>query len=298
MSIWLTKIKAAWQTYWFQERSYVDLAACRLLFYFSIIYLYRGNAQLTSWVEVPDTFWEPISFFRYLPFLPLPQKNLALVLEQIWFVSLFCSAIGLLTNISTKTSALLGLLILGYGNNFGKIHHSSHMVAVCLCIMAFTKCGRFWSMDQLWRRYILKKSDPPNVDSEYFWPLRTIQVYMLFTYFEAGFQKLRHSGLEWAFSDNMRSTLLAWGHPRGVFIAENFPSLTYFFAAWILLAEFFAFLPIFYPVTALFFVPALFLFHIGGQLTIGDPVTFTPLLFCYLFWVPWSVLIKKAYGQY
>lgn len=95
-------------------------------------------------------------------------------------------------------------------------------------------------------------------------------------YFCTGFQKLKASGLEWIFSDNLQWALY-WGRVRGdpppwrelaFFIADR-PWLSQLSAAFIVAFEVGFFLVFFFPKTRPIFLIGAWMFHVGTYLMLG-----------------------------
>jgi len=95
-------------------------------------------------------------------------------------------------------------------------------------------------------------------------------------YFCTGFQKLKASGLEWIFSDNLQWALY-WGRVRGdpppwrelaFFIADR-PWLSQLSAAFIVAFEVGFFLVFFFPKTRRAFLIGAWMFHVGTYLMLG-----------------------------
>ncbi|MBM3671146.1 MAG: hypothetical protein FJW86_02995 [Actinobacteria bacterium] len=95
-------------------------------------------------------------------------------------------------------------------------------------------------------------------------------------YFCTGFQKLKASGLEWIFSDNLQWALY-WGRVRGdpppwrelaFFIADR-PWLSQLSAAFIVAFEVGFILVLFFPKTRPAFIVAAWMFHVGTYLMLG-----------------------------
>lgn len=131
------------------------------------------------------------------------------------------------------------------------------------------------------------------------WTIRTAIAAMSVIYCFTGLQKLRASGLEWVFSDNMKWAL-AWGRVRGeppplqdvaVWLADHRP-LPELFAAFILVFE------VTFPLVVLWrrvrplYVVGAWCFHLGTMLFLGLdyavwPVTVTILL------VDWPAVVDR-----
>jgi hypothetical protein len=117
----------------------------------------------------------------------------------------------------------------------------------------------------------------PGRDSSgarYGWPIRTAMIAIALTYFFAGFQKLRYSGIPWATSDNLRAILYAASdrHPHdndlALFIA-NRPLLTHVFASGALVLETCFPLVLFVSRLRWLFIPGVVAMHVGIDAAMG-----------------------------
>ena len=172
------------------------------------------------------------------------------------------------------------------------------MIVVIMGILAFAKYPGIFSIGQFVNTGLLKKSGYPDSSSEYNWPVKTIWIYMSLVYFAAGFQKLRHSGLEWVFSDNMATIILTRPNvpELGKLVASS-EFLCRFFALMTIIVELLFFTALFSKWARLFFVPAAFLMHLSINLIIGVHGNFTPYLFCFIWWVPWRAIFPFRRGK-
>lgn len=108
------------------------------------------------------------------------------------------------------------------------------------------------------------------------WPVRSSIAFLSVAYFCTGFQKLKTSGFEWIFSDNLEWALY-WGRVRGApppwrelafFIADR-SWLAQLSAAGIVLFEIGFPIALFFPRTRPAFIVAAWLFHGGTYLMLG-----------------------------
>ncbi|GMU79706.1 MAG: hypothetical protein AMXMBFR46_24960 [Acidimicrobiia bacterium] len=151
----------------------------------------------------------------------------------------------------------------------GKIFHIELLLVWASFPLVFAPGDARWSDRRPRRRYG--------------WPIRTAIGVMSVIYCFTGIWKVRSSGLEWVFSDNMKWAL-AWGRVRGeatplqdvaVFLADHRP-LPEIFAACILLFE------LSFPLVVLFrrvrpvYVAAAWMFHMGTVLLLGLDYTMWP----------------------
>src|SRR5215203_1165569 len=195
--------------FWFEPVKPLNISLCRILFFgaFFLVYLDYDIADLT---EVSDSVWTPVWIFQILH-LPVLSSSLLVVLQSVWKISLALSCIGLFTRVSTVSSFILGTYLIGLPMNFGKVGHNEGLLVFVLGIMALSRCGDSCSIDRLiWkaRRRNDTSRQRPQVSGEYTWPVRAVWLMFALIFFAAGVSKLRHSGLEWIFSDNMANLLL------------------------------------------------------------------------------------------
>ncbi|MSO79783.1 MAG: hypothetical protein EXQ79_09295 [Acidimicrobiia bacterium] len=108
------------------------------------------------------------------------------------------------------------------------------------------------------------------------WPVRSSIAFLSVAYFCTGFQKIKVSGLEWIFSDNLQWALY-WGRVRGApppwrelafFIADR-PWLAQLSAAGIVVFEIGFPLALFFPRIRPAFIVAAWFFHGGTYLMLG-----------------------------
>jgi len=165
-------------------------------------------------------------------------------------------------------------------------------------VMAFSRCGDSWSVDRLIRllrgwRDATKMS--LMLSGEYTWPVRLVWVLFILVFFGAGMSKIRHSGLEWIFSDNMRYLLIRHHYTHepltswGLYLAQ-YNWLCQLLAAATLVVEVGSPLALFSHKLRLIIIPGLFFMQIGIWTLMG--VQFLAYLFCFLFWIPWDRLVR------
>ena len=177
-----------WYRYWFAPSSAANLGFCRVLFFGGIFGLYVGR-DFIGWAEISNAFWMPISLFRHFHLTVLPSPALSVV-SVIWKVALGLSAIGLFTRSSTVMSFILGLYLLGVPHNFGKTNHADALIILTIGILAVSRCGDGWSIDQMlrnrWSRRPIWQSR--SASGEYTWPIRLIWVLMALVFLRRDFR--------------------------------------------------------------------------------------------------------------
>lgn len=274
-----------WMRFWFYPSSPLNLGLCRALFFGALFILYY-DVNFARWAESPASTWIPVWIFELLHLPLLPAGALA-AMHVALLVSLGLACLGLFTRVSTASSLVLGLYLVGLSNNFGKVSHSGALAVFVIGIMALSRCGDAFSLDRLiWRR-----GERESDSGEYTWPVRAVWVLFALIFFGAGSSKLRHSGLEWVFSDNLAILLI---HaqlksddlllPLG-FLSE-YPWLILLLAAGTIVIE------VGYPLVLvsrparLFWVPGAFFMQVGISLSMD--ITFKEFFICNLFWIPWD----------
>jgi len=292
-----------WMHFWFEPAQPLNLGLCRALF-FGAVFLFYLREDFSAWGEVSESFWMPVSFFKGLG---VPSSDWLAVFESVWRVFLVLSCLGLFTRLSTVCSFVLGLYLLGLSYNFGHLSHSRGLVVIVLGIMALSRCGDWFSIDSLIR--MRRGSEPsirrPRASGEYTWPVRAVWLMFALIFFGAGVSKLRHSGLEWIFSDNMARMLISANIlsanppaanfdppvPWGLYIAQ-YSWLTQLLAAATVVLETSYPLALFSRRARWVIVPGVFFMQVGIRVLMGP--AFYQFLICNLFWVPWDRISKKV----
>lgn len=287
-------LRERWMRFWFEPAEPLNLGICRALFFGAIFLLYLRQ-DFSAWGEVSKSFWTPIWTYKTLH-LPLLSSESLAVIEGIWKISLALSALGLLTRISTVSSFVFGSYLLGLSYNFGSLSHSRGLVVIVLGIMAASRCGDGFSIDRLIRRARLPSRGlsvrhPHLLSGEYTWPVRAVWLMLALVFFAAGVSKLRHSGLEWIFSENMaiiltraqftQFPLVSWGLDLAQYVW-----LTQLMAAAAIVFEVGYPLALFSRRARWVIVPTVFIMLVNIWLLMGPP--FYTFLICNLFWVPWD----------
>ena len=293
----LEALRKLWMHFWFEPVEPLNLGLCRILFFGAFFLLYLDH-DVTRWTVVSDSLWMPVWIFQILH-LPILSSSLLIVLQSIWKISLALSCFGLFTRVSTVSSFILGTYLLGLDMNFGKVSHAEGLVVFVFGIMALSRCGDSCSIDRLiWKARQRNDNSPqrPQVSGEYTWPVRAVWVMFALIFFAAGVSKLRHSGLEWIFSDNMAVLLLQAQFegksvvPWGFYLAQ-YQWLTQLVAAATIAIEVGYPLALFSRRARWIIVPGVFSMLIGISLLLG--VTFSEFLICNLFWVRWGCVSSR-----
>lgn len=290
--MWLSN---RWRHFWFEPTSPVNLGLCRVLF-FGLIFLWYLTYDFSLWAEVSGVFWRPTWLFERLH-LPVLSKDLLVIIQVVWKVALGFSCLGLFTRVSTATSFILGVYLLGLPHCFGKIHHNEAILVLVLGIMLLSRCGDSYSIDNLIRRARRGSNPSANhlaISGEYTWPVRMVWLLLALIFFGAGIAKLRHTGLEWIFSDNFAIMLIQNNYhivrtepltSWGLNLAQ-YGWLCRLLAAATVVIEISYPLALFSRIARWLIVPAACFMLIGIHLVVGP--AFEQFLISSLFWVPWD----------
>ncbi len=187
-----------------------NLAIFRIVVFLGVVS--QIHASETIWFgSVPHALqMAPLGVGWLLPHLPVSHASM---ISAVTFLYLVC-ATGLL-GFFARTSALLALIgsfyVLGVPEFYGTVEHYHHLLWF-LAILAVSPCGDALSIDALRnsaKRGTNAPESPQAESAAYSLPLRFACLLLGVIYFFPGFWKLRISGLDWAFTDNLRYTMYA-----------------------------------------------------------------------------------------
>jgi hypothetical protein len=276
-----------WLRFWLDPVAPSALGCCRALACGAFLLLY-WRFDATGWTEVSPVFWMPTSLFARVGLLALSPARLG-ALQILWKAALGLAAVGFRTRASTLMAFILGAGLLGLPHNFGKVHHKDAIVVLVLGILAVARCGDAWSVDRLIARARGGAAAAPLAASgEYRWPVRLVQVLVTLVFLGAGVSKLRQSGLEWIFSENLRFLLLERRRPLGLWVAQ-YGWLCQLLAGVTVAVELASPLALFGRAVRRLLIPTLFAMQVGIYLLMGT--SFTEFMVAYLFWVPWDRIV-------
>jgi hypothetical protein len=210
-------------------------------------------------------------------------------MQLIWKASLLFSAVGLFSRPAMTVAFVFGAYLMGLPHNFGQTQHFDTLVVFASGALAVSRAGDACSIDALRRG-----GDAAAPPWEYTWPVRFVWLAMAAIFCAAGLSKLRHSGLDWVFSDNLALLLLRQqyhlsdGEPLtnwGIWVA-NHPWAARALAGASVVIETCYPLSLISRRARLVLVPAGLGFLIGIRTLMGP--TFEQFMMCYVFWVPWD----------
>tara|TARA_Y100000768_G_scaffold388592_1_gene385423 strand:+ start:3529 stop:4437 length:909 start_codon:yes stop_codon:yes gene_type:complete len=273
----------------------------RIIFYLSMAYTYTYLRPLGGQVNdflsgANDELWKPESFFQFFS-LDLVKSLYFEDMDKVFIFSLLMCAFGISFRLFSIVAFFLALFLIGVPINFGKVHHSNFLPLFFIGFFIFSKYSGVISVDALLKKIFFKKSEPKE-SLYYMLPFQMMLVHFSSIYFASGFQKMRFSGLDWIFSDNMRTIILT--RPT---VTELGASITYYPKLAIMLAmitvffELFSPLALFHRYTKFIFVGGIMAMHIGAKATLGAHGDFTPYVLSLLVFIPWYSWFYKPIEQ-
>ena len=288
-----SRATGAWSRFWFAPGSAANLGFCRMGYVAALLYL-LGLRGFGVWAAAPEALWEPVLPFRWLGLGPLSAGALE-ALGAVLRIALLSAAFGALTRTSCAVAAVLFFYLAGLQQCFGIIYHSTTTVPLVLLTLAVARSGDCWSLDSLLRRLRNRAGATCGISTaEYTWPIQLIRTLSMLVFFAAGVAKLRHSGLDWASSDSLRTILLAeYYEPPppasdlGLWIAAH-PYVCSVGAIGMLSAEMLAPLALVSKRARRVLIPVLFAFVASLPLLFGFP--FYGLMAIFVFWIRWDGL--------
>jgi len=288
-----------WNAFWFAPGSAAALGICRALF-FGTLLLWQWPHDFSPWGAYSAVFWMPIWLFDTLG-IPAFAPEVISSIQAVWKTALFLSAIGLFTRPAMTVAFVLGVYLMGLPHNFGQTQHFDTLVVFASGALALSRAGDACSLDA-WTASLRQRGPVhwPADDWEYTWPIRFVWVAMALIFCAAGISKLRHSGLDWIFSDNLALLLqrqqyhISDGEPWtrwGLWVAQH-PWIARSMAAVSVGVETLFPLALFSRTARKILVPAGLAFLIGIRALMGP--TFEQFMLCYVFWVPWQHVLYKT----
>jgi hypothetical protein len=288
----------------FGPQTATDLAICRV-FVYGYVFFFLTDDQ-SPWGLFCDSLYHPIGIFRWLSLPCLPPATMKVV-GIVYKYSALAAGLGFAFRLTAPLTAVFGVYIIGIGNMFGKVFHSTNAVAATLVFWAFSRAADKWSVDawllSKWKRRPLTDPEPSG---EYRWPVRVVWVFVASVYGASGYAKYRVSGWEWAFSNNLQLLFIEHQfhhHPPtmwGPYLA-GYPVLCQYLALFALLTEMSAPLMLLHRYLRAFLAPSLMGLQFGIYLFMG--IVFHPLIPLFLCLIPWSAfgrsvasLIRRARG--
>lgn len=290
----------------FEEQDHFNLSASRILYYSFIAYY---HTMLYGWIKFanyPD-FYKPNGIFQLFDFSGVTPG----LLMNIWYLCLvftFFSIIGFMSRISFIVVAVCFTILNGLPQAYQTLVGLNSVNTLVLAAFCFTRAGSFFSVDEYLRKFF--KKEMPLRSADYNWPIHVFRYLHILCVFMAALSKLKNSGLDWAFSNQLSNEIMCSHFTRGDTAAAEFvsPALLAKLASlkWViiagafftLVAELLSPLCLWSSRARWWILGALISMHVLSVFTVFiNPTIFLGL---YLFWVDWKWLylrVKNFFGS-
>lgn len=261
---------------------------------------------LNEALTLPEELYNPLLITRIL-LAPLgwgamPSDNL---INAAYYLAIFFGFLGLVgwrTNLSIFLFAILMILLQSYIYSFGEIHHREAVLMIALVALAFSPCGRHWSLDAVQGRGfnpLLDSGDAQQTHSTYtYWPIFVCKVFMALMYLSAVFNKLTASGFGWANGYTLQAYMaqdgMRWGSDLGIWFSQQHELLLVGQIA-VLIFQFTFWLVLFIPRLGWIYYPLGLGFHIMIYVTLKAP--FWHWIAIYFLFIPYSNIYRAYKGE-
>ncbi|WP_413287900.1 hypothetical protein [Bdellovibrio sp. HCB337] len=223
----------------------------------------------------------PVGFFHILP--QLTSQGFLQVLSFVFQASLLLGTIGVLTGPSLLVAAVSGAYVLANHYNYGTVGHGTTLIYTCLLVLALVP----WSA---WKR------DYNGIHAR--WPIAFLKCFIVASYFIAGLQKLRFSGFEWAWSENLAIYMFQISSTlAGQILLELPPVVLRSLALFALLVELLSPLALLSRRSGYVFVFLWASLHFGIQLTMGHHKGFLSQIPCLLVFCEGLLLFAGKHAR-
>jgi hypothetical protein len=291
----------------------IDLGVHRAIFFALCVWIYSGR-DYSGWAQLSSAFWQPKEPWTYIDFWR-PTPNDVIVGQQIWVATMAAAALGFFTRISTVFAALLGYLMLSFAHSYGFYHHRDGVLVSVMFILALSRSGDAFSIDDLlrsgWRSYregggILTNWRWATIrermsveDPCYHWPIQCVRTVWTLVFFSAALSKLKASGLDWVFTDNLRHIFLTNQYLYQDWARDTFRwGIAASLAAWPILCKVLAgfglTIELIAPLALIGWRSRLLIVGLVGMMQIGIYLTvlvnFKEYVPVYVWWLGWSSL--------
>jgi hypothetical protein len=279
----LKKLALSWNNYWFRDGSARALSICRI-FLIGMIILLRWDEDYRFASELSYN-WTPNLYMGFLFPDGMPSAQFIAVLQTIWKISWLTAFVGFFTRFSILVELICGSILMNLVFCVSRTPHEAAPVAICLAILALSRCGDAYSIDAYLRKRRLRSNNLSERNPDYRWPVMLCRLVISIVLCNAGLNKLFVSGPDWIVSDNLARLLLLQSADLGVYISR-WPLLCSFFAGVTVLVEIIHPLALFSRRAAYILVPSGILMLVGFRVFMNIP--FYLLIVLHVFWVPWD----------
>ena len=148
--------------------------------------------------EVPEALFDPVPVLGFLP--SMPPAGAIVALQVVGVVAALLAAARRWPRATFAIAWLAYLVLAGLRGSRGKVLHNDLLLLWTAAVFIAAPIAVSWR-DRARRR-------------EHGWPIGVAILVIALVYFFAAYHKLRRSGLDWVFGDNM-SFILRWGPAIG-----------------------------------------------------------------------------------
>ena len=295
-----------WNSFWFNPAPLLNVAISRIIlvsFQLWILLVWRPYGELPQLSEIPDSLYEPLVILKILTFPFGSEFRPSLELTELMYY--LTVGLGFLALIGLKTNFCLSLFTLGsvflgaYKYSFGEIHHPETIMMIALAILSVSPAGAVLSVDDLRRRLksasTNQRFSPFQISEEHSpfagWPILLMIAILGLAYLSGFYNKLLHSGLDWANGYTLQMALLRddlrWGRENGIgtWLAQ-FHTLLAFLQYVVLVFQATFLLVLAFPRLSFVYFPIGLGFHAVIFVTLG--ADFFEWMILYLCFVPWA----------
>ena len=159
--------------------------------------------------QTPDALFDPVPVLGWLS--SMPAVGVIVALQVVGGVAATASALRKRTRLTYAVAWGCYLVLCGLRGSRGKVLHNDLLLLWTSAVFLLAPLSANW------------RDRAPS--RTYGWPVRVAMTVAALIYLFAGYHKLRRSGLDWAFGDNVRYMML-WGPSIG---AANWNAL----ARWV-----------------------------------------------------------------
>jgi len=146
----------------------------------------------------PEALFRPLSYMKLLH--GMPPRTLVIAIQIVAVTAAIVGAAGIRIRWSIPIAWMGALLLVGMTTSLGKVMHNDVLLVLCTFPLLWARSADAFVLGQ-------QRSEDSRDASAYGWPVRTMTLVVVGSYFFAGIAKLEHSGLAWVTSDNLRWVL-------------------------------------------------------------------------------------------
>lgn len=177
--------------------AYLRISLCATI---AVDLIFHAPQNWLPLAGLPHAARQPLPLIGwFIDILPI-SPTLYTIALALGIAAALMAAFGLFTRPALIALIPLTIYLFGVPQFYGKLSHYQFLVWVPM-ILAFTPCGRYWSLDALLNRIRgIRGDNRPSF--EYALGVRWIMLTLAGIYFFSGIAKLQTAGLHWALSDN------------------------------------------------------------------------------------------------